>query len=97
MKRLFLIFTFLSFVILLSSKLVTAQESSRPNIIVILTDDHGYADVGIHKINSDVKTPNIDKLASGGVLCTSGYKLLLKYNINTCIFFSRKLFTKFCM
>ena len=47
--------------------------ASKPNIIVIYTDDHGYADLGCMGIMKDVKTPNIDALASGGVRMTSGY------------------------
>lgn len=45
----------------------------RPNIIVIFTDDHGYADIGANGFAEDVKTPNIDKLAAQGVRMTSGY------------------------
>ncbi len=47
---------------------------SRPNIIVILTDDHGYADLGIqgHEAISQL-TPNIDRLGSEGVRFTNGY------------------------
>ncbi len=45
----------------------------RPNIILILTDDQGYADVGIHGIATDVKTPNIDQLARDGVRMSAGY------------------------
>jgi arylsulfatase A-like enzyme len=44
-----------------------------PNIIVIFTDDQGYADLGVHGIVDDVKTPNLDQLARSGVLFTSGY------------------------
>lgn len=41
-----------------------AQESQRPNIIYIVADDLGWKDVGFH--GSDIKTPNIDKLATEG-------------------------------
>ncbi len=43
-----------------------------PNIIVILTDDQGYADVGFHG-SPDIRTPNIDRIAKNGVVCTEGY------------------------
>ena len=47
--------------------------TERPNIIVIFTDDHGYADLSCQKVLPDVRTPNIDGLAAGGVRMTSGY------------------------
>ena len=37
------------------------------------TDDQGYADVGINSQLDDIKTPNVDALARGGVRMTSGY------------------------
>ena len=43
-----------------------------PNIVLILADDLGYADVGAYKVNR-YKTPNIDKLAKQGVLFTAAY------------------------
>ncbi len=47
--------------------------ADRPNIIVIFTDDHGYADLSSQEILDDVKTPYIDRLAADGVRMTSGY------------------------
>lgn len=44
----------------------------KPNILVILSDDHGYADVGFNG-GKAVPTPNLDALAASGVRCTSGY------------------------
>lgn len=45
----------------------------KPNIIVIFTDDHGYADIGANGFSADVKTRNIDLLAKNGVRFTAGY------------------------
>lgn len=50
-----------------------AQTNAKPNIIVILADDQGYADLGVQGQVKDVCTPNIDALAAGGIRCTSGY------------------------
>lgn len=49
------------------------RTDDRPNIIFIFTDDQGYADIGAYNIAEDVITPNIDKLASTGVMMTDGY------------------------
>ena len=45
---------------------------TRPNVIIIWTDDQGYADLSIHG-NKDYQTPHLDSLAKNGVRCTSGY------------------------
>ena len=50
-----------------------APASPRPNVIVILADDQGYADLGVQGQVKDVRTPNIDALAASGVRFTSGY------------------------
>lgn len=50
-----------------------AQERApKPNVIVILADDLGYADLGVHGLKRAL-TPHIDSLAREGVRCTSGY------------------------
>lgn len=49
------------------------RNSDLPNIIFILTDDHGYADLGAQGVVSDIKTPNLDQLAKTGIRMTSGY------------------------
>jgi arylsulfatase A-like enzyme len=56
-------------VILSNSK---AQTKPHPNIVIILSDDAGYADFGFTG-SKDFKTPHIDKLASEGVLFTNAY------------------------
>lgn len=45
---------------------------NKPNILVILTDDQGYADLGSQG-SPDLRTPHIDALAASGVRCTNGY------------------------
>ncbi len=44
----------------------------QPNLVVIMTDDMGYADVGFNGC-TDIPTPNIDKIADQGVRFTQGY------------------------
>ena len=48
-------------------------QTAKPNVIVIFTDDHGYADLSCQGVFDDVKTPHIDSLVAGGVRMTSGY------------------------
>ena len=52
---------------------VFAQQSvnRRPNIVLIVTDDMGYADIGA--FGGEIATPNIDALASDGVRFTNFY------------------------
>ena len=49
-----------------------AAQARQPNVVIILADDLGYADLGCQG-SRDIKTPNIDGLARQGVRCTSGY------------------------
>lgn len=45
---------------------------SKPNVIVILTDDQGYADVGFNG-STEIPTPHIDRIANEGVRFDQGY------------------------
>ena len=46
--------------------------ADKPNIIVFLADDLGYADIGVNGCK-DIPTPNIDSIAKNGVRFTDGY------------------------
>jgi len=49
-----------------------AETAKRPNVLVIVADDQGYADLGVQGCK-DIPTPHIDSLAKSGIRCTSGY------------------------
>src|SRR6202789_4388656 len=44
---------------------------ARPNIVLILADDMGFADIGCY--GSEIPTPNLDQLAAGGLRFTQFY------------------------
>ncbi len=49
--------------------LVTAQQSDRPNIVLLLADDLGYTDIS--PFGSEINTPNIARLAAEGLSFTN--------------------------
>jgi len=58
--------------VLMVSATLSASESSgprKPNVILVMTDDQGYGDLGCHG-NTIIKTPNIDKLYTESVRLT---------------------------
>ena len=66
----------LLFILFFNSVLLHGSKSSKPpHILFILADDLGWSDVGFH--GSVIKTPNIDKLASEGVILDNYYVLPL--------------------
>lgn len=70
-KMIRLIFSVLPLLVFISSCKIDTIE--QPNIVVILTDDMGFADVSYQSVKDEVYTPNIDALAYSGVQMTAGY------------------------
>jgi hypothetical protein len=44
-----------------------------PNVLLIVADDQGYADLGCAGLADDVRTPHLDRLAQSGVRFTTAY------------------------
>ncbi len=44
-----------------------------PNIVLIFSDDHGYADLGRAGVHAELRTPNLDRLAAQGATCSNAY------------------------
>jgi arylsulfatase A-like enzyme len=59
------------FTLLLSAFAISAADK-KPNVILIVGDDMGYADVGFHGCK-EIPTPHLDALAKSGVRFTNGY------------------------
>lgn len=60
--------------LLLILAVASAAEAARqPNILVIFSDDHGWADLGANGADKDIRTPELDALARDGVRFTQGY------------------------
>ena len=60
------------FFLLLGMISCSTNEEKPPNVIVIISDDQGYADVGFHG-SEEIFTPNIDRIANNGVVFSEGY------------------------
>jgi arylsulfatase A-like enzyme len=56
----------------ISKRLTGNGAGSPPNIVLIVSDDQGYHDLGCYG-GTEVKTPNLDRLAAGGVRLTNFY------------------------
>ena len=70
MRHTFTLLTALLFALLTASHSAGAP-AKHPNIVVILTDDLGFSDVGCY--GSEIKTPNLDRLAANGLRFTQFY------------------------
>ncbi|MDB6138519.1 MAG: atsA 45 [Verrucomicrobiaceae bacterium] len=60
-----------TFLLVGSLMICGAERPAKPNIVVILVDDMGFADLGCY--GSEIPTPNLDKLAAGGLRFTQFY------------------------
>ncbi len=49
------------------------KEEKHPNILLIIADDLGYADISATKLSTDAYTPNIDRLVNSGIRFTEAY------------------------
>jgi arylsulfatase A-like enzyme len=67
-----LAFVLVAFLCIYVPPLPSAERSARPNVVLIVGDDLGYADVGFHGCK-DIPTPHLDALAKSGIVCTNGY------------------------
>ncbi len=65
------IICFLMSIVTVSSSNLFAQNSSRPNIIIIMADDMGYSDIGCY--GGEIATPNINRLAKNGLRMMNFY------------------------
>lgn len=57
--------------LLLFATISMAQTHEKPNILVVLTDDLGFSDIGCY--GSEIQTPVLDKLAANGLRFTQFY------------------------
>jgi len=55
-----------------NTRISEASPLSKPNIVIIYADDLGYGELGAYGATV-LKTPNLDKLANGGMRFTNGY------------------------
>ncbi len=62
----------LLFGVFLLSITLNAQKDKQPNVLIILSDDQGWGDVGFNGC-TDIPTPNLDQLAADGVIFSQGY------------------------
>ncbi|MCH2590931.1 MAG: sulfatase-like hydrolase/transferase, partial [Planctomycetales bacterium] len=63
-----------SAILVLSPGWLVAATADRPNVVVILTDDQGYADISLNPHHpKEVSTPHMDALARGGVVFSQAY------------------------
>lgn len=63
----------LSLTVMLILSSAAWADDQRPNFVFFLVDDLGYMDIGANNPGTFYETPNIDRLAAGGMRFTNGY------------------------
>ena len=61
------------FILSFAFTMLGLQAAERPNIVILYADDMGVADVSYGEANAKIQTPNIDRLAAGGMTFTDGH------------------------
>ena len=51
----------------------SVDAADRPNIVILFSDDQGWADLGCQGVLEDVRTPHLNALGADGVRCSAGY------------------------
>src|SRR5690349_1851025 len=59
--------------LLLTPLMAVAEQSSRPNIVILYADDMGYGDLGVQNPESKIPTPHLDELAKQGMRFTDAH------------------------
>ena len=57
----------------LVSLMVAAAAGAVPNVVLIVSDDQGYADISCYPHPDEIQTPNLDRIAREGARMASGY------------------------
>jgi arylsulfatase A-like enzyme len=66
---------------------LVAAGDARPNILVLVADDLGWADVGYH--GSEIDTPHIDRLAAEGIRLAEHYVTPMCSSTRACLLSGR--------
>ena len=77
------IITFTSITFGTSHQVASAADDSRPNIVMIMADDLGFSDLGCY--GSEIETPNLDKLARGGLRFNQFYNTAKCHSSRICL------------
>jgi arylsulfatase len=64
--------------ILLATLQTKAMPASKPNILIIMADDFGYADIGCY--GGEIDTPNLDTLAHASLITSESSSELARRN-----------------